>query len=110
MNITELQDLINSRLWPGFTVAITYGGTVYLVTGYKRLRQLLDQELQAIAREVWPHLLELGRGTAREEMFRLGAIADRDRLQNGDLLPDVLALARGIGREKDAWWYRGPFC
>ncbi len=110
MNVTDIANLISSRLYPGFTAAVTYGGTVYLVSGCERLMQLTDEEIKKIASEVWPHLLELGRGTAREEMCRRGAIADRDQLQNGDLWPNVLALARGIGREKDAWWYRGPFC
>jgi hypothetical protein len=69
---------ISSRLWPGFKAAVTYGGTAYLVSGSDRLRQLQDDEIQAISPEVWPNLLELGRGTVREEICRRGAISERD--------------------------------
>lgn len=81
MLVTDIARTISSHLYPGFTAAVTYGGTVYLVSGYKRLRQITDGEIKLIAPEIWPNLLELGRGTAREEMCRRGAIAERQLLQ-----------------------------
>jgi hypothetical protein len=81
MTVTDIAKSISSQLYPGFTALVTYGGTVYLVSGRVRLRQFLDDEIQAIAPEIWPSLLELGRGTAREEMCRCGAIAERQLLQ-----------------------------
>jgi hypothetical protein len=80
MTVTDIAGIISSRLFPGFIASVTYGGTVYLVSGSERLRQFTDDEIQEIAPEVWPSLLELGRGTTREEMCRRGAIAER-RLQ-----------------------------
>jgi hypothetical protein len=52
---------------------------------FSKLNQLKTQQIfrqrytpeQAIDPEVWPSLLELGRGTAREEMCHRGAIAER---------------------------------
>jgi hypothetical protein len=81
MFVTDIARTISSHLYPGFTAAVTYGGTVYLVSGSERQMQLTDDEIKAIAPEVWPSLLELGRGTAREEMCRRGAIAERRLLQ-----------------------------
>jgi hypothetical protein len=77
MTVTDIAKSIGSRLWPGFIASVTYGGTVYLIAGSERLRQFSDDELQTIAPEVWSPLLELGRGTAREEMGCRGAIAER---------------------------------
>jgi hypothetical protein len=81
MTVTDIARSIGSHLYPGFTASVTYGGTVYLVSGSERLRQFTDDEIQEIAPEVWSNLLELGRGTAREEMCRRGAIAERQLFQ-----------------------------
>jgi hypothetical protein len=82
MTVTNIAKLISNHLYPGFTASVTYGGTVYLIAGFERLRQLSDDELQMIAPEAWPALLELGRGTAREGMYSRGAIAERQELQS----------------------------
>jgi hypothetical protein len=44
-------------------------------------RQRRHDEIKAISPEIWPNLLELGRGTAREEMYRSGAIEERQQFQ-----------------------------
>jgi hypothetical protein len=67
MTVTDIERSISNHLYPGFTASVTYGGTVYLVSQGKRIRQLTDNELQLIAPEVWPALLELSRGTAHEK-------------------------------------------
>ena len=85
MTVSDIARAISSHLYPGFTAAVTYGGTVYLVSGSERLMQLTDDEIKAIAPEIWPSLLELGRGTAREEMCRRGAIAERQLLQSAQV-------------------------
>ena len=91
MLVTHIARSISSHLYPGFTAAVTYGGTVYLVSGSERLRQLTDDEIKEIAPEIWPSLLELGRGTAREEMCRSGAMlplqesAERQLLQSAQV-------------------------
>jgi hypothetical protein len=81
MTVTDIERSISNHLCPGFIVGVTYGGTVYLVSQGKRVRQLSDDELQMIAPDLWPALLELGRGTAREEMVCRGAITERQLFQ-----------------------------
>jgi hypothetical protein len=81
VTVTDIARSISSHLYPGLIASVTYGGTVYLVSGYERVRQFTDEEIKEIAPETWPNLLELGRGTAREEMYRSGVIEERQQFQ-----------------------------
>jgi hypothetical protein len=85
MFVTQIESFLQNRLFPGIQVSITYGGTVYYGSWNTREGQILDEEINTFAPEVWESLLELGRNTYKEDWYAPTARRDRTQRETFDL-------------------------